>query len=952
MRSALAALCVAAACQPVELEYRRYTCDPSGDRSVGAAQCPNGGRCGLEGFCHRDGDVSEPWRCEVAEDCEGGFQCGVGSDGVSRECHDPKKGVAYRCLTSAECSNGWTCGLDDSRLRRCHDPSMPRAWPCETTADCVGGWSCGLGAFGKECHDPNAPGPFRCVDDGDCLGGWKCGLTDARNARECHNPAAPRTFACMSDGDCLGGWTCGLAKNRVDGECHDPTHPEPWPCTNDAECLAGWRCGPERTCLDPSRDALRSPPALSVDAGPVRNPTAQAPITAAAVSPAFGPVSADLAVAAIDRGGRLEAVLRRQQMVERIDLGSVPPGTRLVAPGPRSYWYGGSTYRRTSDNYVYAAFPDAGIGAYQLVDGGVRVTTLTDEDGLPVPALVDRFKIGSTEDPDEIPNILGFSADRSVIIFDGPNDAFTRSFTGSDLASPLLDIDEVFLRNGVSCLFFVDVNGAWVLEARNGVSGQIEPLHTTAFGNGACAPFGFKVEGLRLARWNRALVKGRTWDGGAPQVALWDLSPMLVDHASSFCSSEVDDVCNLAQANAPIPFDVELGPCQACPVGDFLDVNAVESASGALEVETRCSRGDGGAFVFYRLSPRLGGGCEARPLTGSSSLFVEPSLQPAEAIGAGRVAYSGPSGGFWFGSEIATASSLSWDRLPLGLVTLGSQVVVLATGVGGVESTAFGVASFTQRDVELVASNEPTWVFGRGQLRSLEGAAVLEGGRTLAISGRALPDQAVLQRVQSPAGPIAVLAAEGQLLSAEVDLTPGSSFFSTFQLRTSVVNPIRSMAFPSSSAPDAGFAGYVVSGTSVARVRVESPTRWVVEDVPLPSSFVPRAVWFDGERARVGGTTGEVYSLPSRVLIGERLPSGEAEDSLRACSQDFVLSGDGLFRLTLASGTAVGRWQRVELAGAFPPGDLQGGRLFSVGPMLYVFGRSGRLSTLFMGPCP
>ena len=136
------------------------------------------------------------------------------------------------------------------------------------------------------------------------------------------------------------------------------------------------------------------------------------------------------------------------------------------------------------------------------------------------------------------------------------------------------------------------------------------------------------------------------------------------------------------------------------------------------------------------------------------------------------------------------------------------------------------------------------------------------------------------------------------------------------------------------------------------RVRVESPSRWVVEDVPLPDALVPRAVWFDGERARVGTSTGEVYSLPSRVLIGERLPTGEAEDYLRACSQDFVLSGDGLSRLTLASGAVVGRWQAVELPGAFPPGDLQGGRLFSIGPILYVFGRSGRLSTLFMGPCP
>ncbi|MBL8933725.1 MAG: hypothetical protein JNM69_04180 [Archangium sp.] len=290
MKRALLSLLLLAGCKPLQVEQGRYACDPNGNREVGSAQCPGNSRCGLEGYCHAVGEGAK-WKCVDATDCENDWQCGIATDGVSRECHDPKAPEDHRCLSNDDCSGGWTCGLDVARLRRCHDPLKPKAWPCEATSDCVGGWQCGVAATGgrechdpanpqawvcltnddclggwqcglndlrtaRECHDPNLPRSFACERDGDCLGGWRCGLNDARTARECHDPNMPRSFACERASDCLGGFVCGLNDARTAGECHDPNMPRSFACLTDADCVANWDCGLtsnrlQRECHDP-----------------------------------------------------------------------------------------------------------------------------------------------------------------------------------------------------------------------------------------------------------------------------------------------------------------------------------------------------------------------------------------------------------------------------------------------------------------------------------------------------------------------------------------------------------------------------------------------------------------------------------------------------------------------------------------------------------------------------
>ncbi len=258
MKRALLVLLAAAGCKPLEVPQGRYACDPTGNREVGSPQCPGTSRCGLEGYCHAVGETSVWWKCVDATDCESGWQCGIATDGVSRECHDPAMPQDHRCLANADCSGNWTCGLDTARLRRCHDPMKPKAWPCEATSDCVGGWQCGLAATGgRECHDPGKPEAWACLSNDDCLGGWQCGLNDLRTGGECHDPGKPRAFACQRDADCLGGWSCGLNDARTARECHDPNMPRAFSCERPTDCLAGWQCGLNDTrnggeCHDPN----------------------------------------------------------------------------------------------------------------------------------------------------------------------------------------------------------------------------------------------------------------------------------------------------------------------------------------------------------------------------------------------------------------------------------------------------------------------------------------------------------------------------------------------------------------------------------------------------------------------------------------------------------------------------------------------------------------------------
>jgi len=433
---------------------------------------------------------------------------------------------------------------------------------------------------------------------------------------------------------------------------------------------------------------------------------------------------------------------------------------------------------------------------------------------------------------------------------------------------------------------------------------------------------------------------------------------MLVDRGgSSYCSSVSANPCV-----DRIPFTVTLGPCDPCPSGDLLDYAAVDGPGSArpVEFEARCSRGDAGAFIAYRLASSASGGaaCDSRPVLGSSSFFFPlANPRPASSVGQGRVAYSGPGGRLWFGAELASITSIAFDRVPEGVASRGpldTDVLVIGDGVVGEPNPTLGLSATPLSVPAVVAGNEPSWVLMGGQLRSLRGAASLTTGRALAVFTTQLQaPRSMVSAIATNGTTLAVLANGNQLLAAQVDDSPGSTALGLFEPKLATVNPIRSLAF-ARGRTDGGanlVDGYLISGPSLARVRAESPARWLLEDVPFPLTLAPKEVWFDGTRGRVGLSNGSIVALPSRLPIAAPLPAS-AEDFERVCAQDFALTTTGLHRLTVRPPVVLGQWEAVPLPAGFAPAGFSGGRLFSVPPSLYVFTRSGEAATLAVTPCP
>lgn len=964
-----------AGCRPIELGPERYPCDAKGNREVGSAQCPGASRCGLEGFCHGVGDITVTWKCESASDCERDWQCGVGLDGVSRECHDPASPEDHRCLTSADCSGGWTCGLDTARLRRCHDPMKPKKWPCDATSDCAGGWQCGLASLNvRECHDPAVPEAWTCVTNDDCLGGWQCGLNDLRTGRECHDPAAPRTFACQMATDCLAGWQCGLASNRLQRECHDPQNPQAFACDTDSDCVGAWRCDIDRLCVNPLNDAVEAIAPLDGGQGVLLSPLDTREISQLSVSPVHRTSGQrEVLTMALVRGGTLEFLSRDETTpFQRWTTGFSPTGP-IIAVGSRWIRNTSTSQERVETPITYAVAPDGGLIGFELVpDGGTRGVIVYDSSTPQLPAItalrhglsVIRIDGGSPRGTD-LPYVVGFSPrpDRYVV-FDGTDDrAVVRAIT-TDSRFPaidragnrLADMTDLFFDSignpfdNLECTYLVDSSGLWVTQS----DGEFSPLHTPSFGNAACGRSGLRLERFSLADTHRAVVVAAPWDGGQRQLAVWDFTTALPalnePRTGTWC---VDPATSCSPAAWAVP-KVELGPCLACPTGELLDAAPVD-VSGQLELEARCGSPDGGPSTFYRLAavPLSSGVCTTRLARGASSLFSQPQLKPTDQPSTQRVVFSGPRGNLWVGPSAQSSLAIVFDRAPLGVMRTGfAAPLLVGDGVTGSFSPGIGFVGSSRATPTAVAQNEPSWAMKDDLLFSFAAASSLETGRPLAVATRPLPTPQLLVRVANATGPLAVVVAGNQLWTAVVDETsvplPPPALLVP---RVSTVGTISSIAVAGAPDGGAGFIGYATTAFGLSRlVGDATATSWRAEEVPLPPAASTREVWFSRGRARVGLNTGEVLSLPSRVFIAPPL-SEPVEDYAQGCGRQLALTRTGLFELEAVPATPMGRWRAVPLP-SFPAGlSYADGRLFVNGDELFIASREGDVTRLNLSPC-
>ncbi len=273
--------------------------------------------------------------------------------------------------------------------------------------------------------------------------------------------------------------------------------------------------------------------------------------------------------------------------------------------------------------------------------------------------------------------------------------------------------------------------------------------------------------------------------------------------------------------------------------------------------------------------------------------------------------------------------------------------------------------------VAAVGGNGPRW--------ALMGNRQIIAGDAVDVSTGRLPVYAVLQggasqfeppyaayAVQRPDGGTQLFVSAGQNLyagdvTAVVALPQQPPVPATLTVRNVPFagGNITSMAgLPPKLLPKGAIASaYVLSTSGLAQVTATSESRYRSSELLLPDGDALE-VWVEGDRARVGMVDGRVFSLPSRLLIGDRVPlpgDDEVSDFGQACGQTYALAGAGLYRLAPSSG-AVGTWVKEPLVDAFiatlPQGAFSGGKLLVASPDIHLFAGSGVSATLTIQDCP
>lgn len=887
------------ACTPTFLESGRYACEP-GEPD----QCPGQWRCGLEGSCHQLGNTSVAWRCETNADCEGDFTCGVSK---SRE------------------------------FRECHDPSAPQDWPCEGPADCVGGWS--------------------------------CGLTVSADARQCHDPAAPRAWPCETSDDCVGGWSCGLASDGERRECHDPRNPRAWACAAESDCLSFWRCGTEQVCVDPSADALGQLTLAELDGGAHLNALgSRSPTSLLSVSPFYaegrGRGRGNLAWVQ-DGHARAMSFDSLTGGFTRYDLGTERPQA-LLAHGARGAI---DTGGNDELDRVSVVWPDGGLSiltftgsTYREYDYGSRI------------AAVDRLSHGSATGG-LTPSVFAYPST--------PGELYWR-MRGEDLFGYNLYTELGFadfaqvpnnrihsmasLRHTAlqECVYLTDERGLWV--SQRGGTDNVEVISSYFFEPVSLDPFkhtdcsssvGPKVDTVRSVGDRWLAVTAKT-PGGPVQVAMLDAERTWADRdpgdGEVLCSSFSYRPCD---SDDRIRVDLSFGPCVACPTGSTFEAmsTVVNPAGGPPLLEVVCGQ-PSAAGVVFRISATSGTSeCVRTLVTGGSSYFTEPSSRPSVPA-PGVVAFSGAAGQIWFGADSANIASISFDRAATGMVRRGPGAdgfMAFTSQLIGTPSATIGLVSTRSQQLTAGVAYAPSFAMSGGQLLDLNGTTAVSAGRTVGyVTALTLgtPVSAVI--TGSAMGKhLAVVSAGTSVYAGDIEqvlFVPGPATALTQRLST--VEPIASLSFPREHAPGPLLSGYAIVGNNVARVVAETLTRWRTEAVPLPSTLLPRATWFQGTKGRVGFHDGSVFSLPSRVRIGAPLPGNDAVDYAQACGQQLALAPDGLYRLESDQTGPIGRWVKLPLPLEVAGLDFTGGRVHGLGNEVFVFTRSGEAARVTFASCP
>ncbi len=921
------------------LEAGRYACDP---RSSDPEQCPGASRCGLEGFCHLNDDVSVPWRCNDASNCVNGYVCGLAPGRTSRECHDPMAADAgFACELQTDCVRGWHCGVE----KVCYDRAQKMAYPCRrhvNDIDCAEGWRCGLE---NTCHDSALAAAYLCEGDGDCEQGWRCGLD-----LKCVNP----------ERDALRAVTTQLgAPQKVNPQLLDhapelfavsPVQPD---ALNVARQLFSYF---DRGNLNVLDLAVGGTPPIGTNPHRLQTLTDAGEVSAIAA----------LGVRSFDR------------------YGAVDPGSWTYLTRPDG-GFQELHFRTTNNGFGFDGTP------YRIV------RTTAGIQFMPVTLGADTFRIGTTEDG-MIPTLTAFARQRAAAYFYGwgalsqqTNDfgngyGSDTALLGSAFAAPgnqiaALDlltahhVNSDGIQEPTECTIIADRRGLFVqqteLDRLNSPKNYFpQPLIVPPFTNQDCeadngVPQSHRIIGLSSLGRDWVAVSAHPLDAGVAQtgdteVALidvrswWEVIKLSEDYhpfRGCFTAALCKPDPNAFPAVQPVHATTTFGPCRVCQGQELVALSVVPSSQSTPRIEVRCraSGPDGGnaSDTITELTQGPGTSCQRTTVELPSSLGLDPVR--VDTSNAGQLAFAGPRGHLWAGRSSATAVPVFFDEAPTGALSdgVGTPVFIGPDRIGWYAGPPFGILAFPlslqdgERPVAAVEGRRQAFVTGGRAVVTLEGVAPGNFPKPLAAADPAptrfdAPYFSVL--TARPDGGTTVVVSSGDVLHA-------ANLQASKPLLSRAVVPSEGKAIISLlSLPKAGQVRvFALTSSALFEVSAQTDQLWSSVQAPLPPG-TPLELWADESRGRIGYADGRVFALETRVQIGEAL-NKRVDDFAQLCGQAYALAEVGLFRLRRTP-SAIGQWEAVGVDAGVPAEELVQGRMLpfaeaDAGTTLYLFTRRG-----------
>ncbi|MGV3624795.1 MAG: hypothetical protein ACO1OB_28505, partial [Archangium sp.] len=653
------------------------------------------------------------------------------------------------------------------------------------------------------CHDPDLGVDVACESAADCAGGWYCGK-DGR----CRDPEKPSALVCDDDTQCANGWFCSQ-----EGVCRDRSVGAALPCEVDAQCAGGWRCNTERTCVDVSLE-----PSVPVSAQMSSSRQLSPLIPMASVLHPTPGYSADF---------QGSPVLVQQSVLQLPDGGALLSGVFL-----------GLTDELVSVRQTLTPFSwlrplvdiEVSGGFTMLLDDARQVWVLDGLGAKPFDADGEVLDIKPLQLPapggaTEAAFVL-IRVQKPALVFHPATDERYEVGKG-----PVIDLAHLEGR-GMSARFVV-VNAlagsdSVVEEYRRSDSSTVR-LFALQQNDGGVV-LAVRTRGLTVA------MKLELSDGSNPLLASY--AAQLLDLSGP----------SLPRHGAPLQ----------CPQGRFEEFAI--SSRGWLDVA--CLGGGDDGYVWRRE------GLPAPP----SPLREFRAAQVAGTSGV--MLRQSRAGVLQFGDDLENDLGNVLDGPPDRLGVYGGVMLAAVRGsalyLSGQEAEATDVPqglSLVQFTVDAGSTHVGTFIEGSDAWLWSNGLAIratFDGGAESfpwVFEGLPRLSRPVARVVPASSGSIFVASDLDTLWAAPM----GDAGVSA------VVRPTAKLApgFPVTSwiagPSDAGLVeGWATANNRVFKLSASSVERWKVTEVPV-SGREPLAVFFHAGAPRLGTTTGEVLSLPSRV---------------------------------------------------------------------------------------